>query len=144
MKTFAFLIVIFIVVGFHETAFSQEKEDTRRWVGVYEAQVPSSRLDSLTKLREAYDVKYKWEEKAKELGYVLDIRIMYTNDVWNYRVEYVYPSWEAMHNPGWRNRTWEALEPDSAKRAAINAGYGWVMKDVIGRSRIYRIVNWAP
>ncbi len=142
MKTFAFLMVLFLVAGSLETAFGQEEKPTRPWVHVYEAQIPWSRVDSLDKLREAYDVKYKWEEKAKEMGYVLDIRIMYTNDVWNYRVEYVYPSWEAMYNPGWIGRVWEAVEPDSAKRAAINAGYGWAMKDVIGRSRIYRFVNW--
>ena len=92
MKTFAFLMVLFLVAGSLETAFGQEEKPTRPWVQVYEAQVPWSRVDSLDKLREAYDVKYKWEEKAKEMGYVLDIRIMYTTDVWNYRVEYVDPS----------------------------------------------------
>ena len=113
------------------------------WVNVVEMQIPWSHVDSLQKLRKAYDLKYKWEEKAIELGHVLDIRIYFTNDVWNYRAEYVFPSWEAMYNPGWVVRTWEEILPDSVKHDEIAAGYQWVFKDVVSRSKIYRLVTGA-
>ena len=143
MKTFAFLMVLFLVVGSLETALSQEQEDTRPWVYMLERQLSWSQADSAMKLREAYDVKYKWEEKAIEMGYVLDIRIMITNDLWNYRIEWVYPSWEAIYNPGWAKRVWEELEPDPKKREEINAAYQGVFKDTPGRGQIYRLVTGA-
>ncbi len=143
MKTFAFLMVIFLAVGLQETTFGQEQEDNRPWVYMLERQLAWSKVDSAMKLREAYDVKYKWKEKAIEMGYVLDIRIMITNDLWNYRIEWVYPSWGAMYNPGWIGRVWEELEPDSKKREEINAAYDWVFKDAIRRGQIYRLVTGA-
>jgi len=143
MKTFAFLMVLFLVVGLQETAFGQEEKPTRPFVYMLERQLTWSQVDSAMKLREAYDVKYKWKEKAIEMGYVLDIRIMVTNDLWNYRIEWVYPSWEAMYNPGWSKRVWEAVEPDSEKREMIDAAYSSVFKDAIRRDRIYQLVTGA-
>ena len=143
MKTFAFLMVIFLAVGLQETASGQIVDKTMPWVHVIEYQLPWSHMDSLQKLRKAYDLKYKWEEKAIELGHVLDIRIYFTNDVWNCRMEWLFPSWEAMRNPGWVLRTWEEVLPDSVKHEEIAAGYEWVMKDVVSRSKIYRLATGA-
>jgi hypothetical protein len=143
MRTSAFLIVFMLVSGLFNTARCQIVDKTMPWVHVRELQLPQSHVDSLQKLRKAYDLKYKWEEKAVELGYVLDIRIYFTDDVWNCRMEWVFPSWEAMQNPGWVLRTWEEVLPDSVKHEEIAAGYNWVMKDVVGRSRIYRLVTGA-
>jgi hypothetical protein len=141
MKTFAFLILFILLAGLQETASGQIVDKTMPFVHVREFQLPWSHMDSLQKLRKAYDIKYKWEEKAIELGHVLDIRIYFTSDVWNCRMEWVFPSWEAMNNPGWVLRTWEEVLPDSVKHEEIAAGYDWVMKDVVSRSRIYRLVT---
>lgn len=142
MKTLAFLIVLFLVTGSLETASGQEEKPTRPFVYMIEYQMTWSQVDSAESLRKAYDVKYKWEEKAVELGYILDVHIMITRDAWNYRIEYIYPSWEAIYNPGWINKVWEAVEPDSEKREMINAEYASVFKDLVGRDRIYQILNW--
>jgi hypothetical protein len=141
MKTFAFIMVFFLVVGLQETAYGQEQEDTRPWVYMSEYQIPWSRVDSLVKFIELFNTELKWREKAIEMGYVLDIRIMmhHTGDEWNYRVEWVYPSWEAMRNPGWGMKVWEAVEPDSTKRKAYISGPNWIFKDVIHRDQIYRL-----
>jgi hypothetical protein len=143
MKTFAFLMVLFLMVGLQETAFSQEEKPTLTFVYMLERQLTWSQVDSAEKLREVYDVKYKWKEKAIEMGYVLDIRIMITNDVFNYRIEWVYPSWGAMYNPGWSTKVWEAVEPDSEKRKMIDAAYASVFKDAIRRDRIYILKTGA-
>jgi hypothetical protein len=143
MKTFAFLIVFVLLAGFNKSASGQIVTEDMPWVSVVEQQIPWSRMDSLQKLRKAYDLKYGWEEKAIELGHVLDIRIYFTNDEWNCRIEYVYPSWEAMYNPGWVRSTWEEILPDSVKHEDIDAGYSWVFKDVVSRFRVYRLVSGA-
>ena len=143
MKTLAFLIVFVLLAGLHTTASCQIVTKDMPWVSVIEYQLPWSHMDSLQKLRKAYDIKYKWEEKAIELGHVLDIRIYFTNDVWNCRMEWLYPSWEAMMNPGWGRQTWEEVLPDSVKHEDIEAGYGWVFKDVVSRWRAYRLVTGA-
>ena len=72
MKTFAFLMVLFLMVGSLETAFGQEEESTLTFAYMLERQLTWSQADSAMKLREAYDVKYKWEEKAIEMGYVMN------------------------------------------------------------------------
>ena len=140
-KTFAFLMVLFLVMGSLGTAFGQEKEDTRPYVYSMEFQIPWSRVDSLTKLVDLTDKEYKFYDKAKEMGYILDFRIMIhdTGNEWNVRIEWVYPSWEAIREPGWGKKVWEALEIDSAKVEEINAGFTWVTKDVIHRDNIYRL-----
>ena len=143
MKTFAFLIVILLLAGLHKTAYGQIVTKDMPWVSVVEYQMPWSHMDSLQKLRKAYDIKYKWEEKAIELGHVLDIRIYFTNDVWNCRMEWLFPSWEAMNNLGWVLRTWEEVLPDSVKHEDIQAGYEWVFKDVVSRWRVYRLATGA-
>ena len=143
MKTLAFLIVFVLLAGLSKTASGQTWDKTMPFVHVREFQFPRSQLDSLQKLRKAYDIKYKVEEKAIELGHVLDIRIYITDDVWNCRIEWIYPSWEAMNNPGWIVRTWEEVLPDSVKHEEIAAGYDWVFKDVTTRSKIYRLVTGA-
>ena len=143
MKTFAFLIVFVLLLGLYKSASGQLVTEDMPWVSVVEYQLPWSHMDSLQKLRKAYDIKYKWEEKAIELGHVLDVRIYFTRDVWNCRMEWIYPSWEAMNNPGWVLRTWEAVLPDSVKQEDIQAGYNWVTKDLVSRSRIYRLVTGA-
>jgi len=143
MKKIGFLIVIFLLAGWHITASGQIVNKDMPWVSVVEYQMPWSHLDSLQKLRKAYDIKYKWEEKAIELGHVLDIRIYFTNDVWNCRMEWLFPSWEAMNNPGWVRRTWEEVLPDSVKHEDIEAGYEWVFKDVVSRWRGYRLATGA-
>jgi hypothetical protein len=143
MRTLAFLIVFVLLAGLHKSASGQIVTKDMPWVSVVEYQLPWSHVDSLQKLRKAYDLKYKWEEKAVELGHVLDIRIYFTNDVWNCRMEWLYPSWEAMMNPGWVLRTWEEVLPDSVKHEDIAAGYDWVFKDVVSRWRAYRLVTGA-
>ncbi len=139
MKTFAFLIVFVLLAGLHKTTSGQTFDKTMPFVHVREFQIPKSRVDSLHKIIEAYDIKYKVYEKAIELGYVLDIRIYITDDVWNHRIEWVYPSWEAMNNPGWIKRTWEEVLPDSVKNEEVAAAWEWATKDVVTRSRIYRL-----
>ncbi len=145
MKTFTFLLVFLLVVGLQETAYGQEQEDTQPWVYMSEFQIPWSRVDSLMKLENLSDTEWKWYEKAKEMGYILDFRFMihHTGDQWNVRYEWVYPSWEAMNKTGWAKEVSEAVEPDSAKREAVFAGYNWVFKDVIHRDQIYRLVIGA-
>ena len=143
MKTFAFLLVSVLLAGLYKSASGQIVTEDMPWVSVIEYQLPWSHMDSLQKLRKAYDIKYKWEEKAIELGHVLDIRIYLTNDVWNCRMEWLFPSWEAMNNPGWVRQTWEEVLPDSVKLEDIEAGYGWVTNDVVSRGRIYRLVPGA-
>ncbi len=141
MKTFAFLMLLFLVVGLQETAFGQEEKSTLPWVYMSEYQIPWSRMDSLIKLIDVFNIEYKWTEKAIEMGYVLDIRLMihHTGNEWNYRAEWVYPSWEAMNIKGWGMQVWEAVMPDSAKREASFAGIDWIFKDVIHRDQIYRL-----
>lgn len=139
MKTLAFLIVFVLLAGLHKSASGQTVDKPNPFVHVREFQVPKSRVDSLNKIIKAYDIKYKVREKAIELGYVLDIRIYITDDVWNYRMEWVYPTWEAMINPGWIRRTWEEVLPDSVKHEEVAAAWGWAINDVVTRSRIYRL-----
>jgi len=143
MKTLAFLIVFVLLAGLHTTAFCQIWDKTMPFVHVREYQFPQNKLDSMQKLRIAYDIKYKVREKAIELGHILDSRIYITDDLWNCRIEWIYPSWEAMYNPGWIHRTWEEVLPDSVKYEDVLAGYQWVLKDVTTRSRIYRLVTGA-
>ena len=145
MKTFAFLMVIFLVVGLQETAFGQEQEDTRPWVYMSEFQIPWSRIDSLMKLETVIDTEWKWYEKAKEMGYIIDFRFMihHTGDEWNVKNEWVYPSWEAMNKSDWMKQVSETVEPDSVKRETVYAGFEWVFKDVIHRDQIYRLVTGA-
>lgn len=127
----------------HDTASGQIVTEDMPWVSVVEYQMPWSHVDSLQKLRKAYDIKYKVEEKAIELGHVLDIRIYFTNDLWNCRIERIFPSWEAMINTDWIRQTWEEILPDSVKYEDIKAGYDWVFKDVVSRWKAYRLVTGA-
>jgi hypothetical protein len=144
MKTFAFLMVIFLAVGLQETTFGQEEKPNRPYIYMSEYQIPWSRVDSLVKILDLFEKEYKWREKAIELGYILDLRVMMhdTGNEWNYRVEWVYPSWEAIRNPGWGMKVWEAVEPDSAKREVYFAAIDWIFKDVIHQDQIYRL-HWG-
>jgi len=139
MKTLGFLIVFVLLAGLNKTAFGQTFGKNMPYVHVREFQLPNSRMDSLRKIIEAYDIKYKVYEKAVELGHVLDIRMYITDDVWNYRIEWVFPSWDAMNNPGWIRSTWEVVLPESVKHEEVAAAWDWALKDVVTRSRIYRL-----
>jgi hypothetical protein len=50
MKTFAFLMVIFLAVGLQETTFGQEEKPNRPYIYMSEYQIPWSRVDSLVKI----------------------------------------------------------------------------------------------
>ena len=137
------LMVIFLMVSMQETVSAQEKEDTRPYVYCMEFQIPWSRIDSLEKMINVFVTKYNWVEKAKEMGFILDQRayIHDTGSEWNYRIEWVYPSWEAMGKTGWGMKVWEVVEPDTAIREAYFDGLDWVYKDVIHRDNIYRLMG---
>ncbi len=119
---------------------SQENQDQNPWVYETEYQIPWSRVDSLSKLVKITD-ELGFYDKAVEMGFITDFRlyIHHTGDIWNVKVEWVYPTWEAM-NAGWQaSKVWEAVGVDEDKAKEIDGGFNWVMNDIIHQDNIYRL-----
>ena len=135
-------MVIVLMAGMSITVFGQENWDSYPWVYETEYQIPWSRVDSLWKLNTISD-ELNFNGKAVEMGFVLDIRIYihHTGGVWNVKVQWIYPSFEAINEPGWGKKVWEALGVDEEKVKEIRGGFNWVFNDVIHRDNIYRLIS---
>ena len=110
------------------TQASAQDADTppERWVYASYWKMPWDRMDSLTKLNKLYPVV----AKAKELGTILD-RVMlvhHTGNEYNLVVSTAFPSWEAIGKGARFGEAFRALEPDSLRRAEVNAGFNWVFR----------------
>ncbi len=120
-------------------AVGQESQE-QPVVYINQNQIPWDRIDSLTTLLQS---RPQWTAKAKELGHILDEKFLIHmhGDEWNVVVITAYPSWTAFANlsPGWRGEVARMVEPDSTRRAAINAGYDWVFAGTMHRDNIYRV-----
>ena len=141
MKKNALLMVIVLMAGMCITAFGQVNEDSTPWVYETEYQVPWSRIDSLLKLTTMSN-ELNFYGKAVEMGFVLDIRmyIHHTGGVWNVKVQWIYSSFEAINEPGWGKKVWEAVGVNEEKIKELDGGFNWVFNDVIHRDNIYRLL----
>ena len=135
-------MVIVFMAGMSITVFGQENWDSYPWVYETESQVPWSRVDSLDKLTTMSN-ELNFYGKAVEMGFVLDMRtyIHHTGGVWNVKVQWIYPSFEAINEQGWGTKVWEALGVDEEKVKEIRGGFNWVFNDVIHRDNIYRLIS---
>jgi len=117
---------------------SAQQVDEQPVVYVTQNQVPWDRVDSLTKLLPLYP---EWLVQAREQGHLINQEtwIHRFGDQWNVVQVRVYPSWKAFsdRNSGWAGEIFRAVEPDSAKRAALISGYNWVYGGTIHRDNIY-------
>ncbi len=138
------IVVAVIVLGFMlggaGQAYAQEEEGTERpWVYASFYKVPWERIDSLTKLQKLYP----WTEKAKEMGCLLDRSVLvhaYGSE-YNVVIMRYYASWEDIEGTGCGQRAFEALEPDSTRRAEVDAGFNWVYQGTEHRDEIYRVME---
>jgi hypothetical protein len=118
---------------------AQEAEEPDPVVHMAQYQIPWERVDSLRTLLANYP---QWVEKAREMGHILDRQfwIHLQGDEWNVVIVTSYASWDAWANrkPGWVGEAFRAVEPDSTRRAAQNAGSRWVFQGTIHKDNIYR------
>ncbi len=139
MKTTAYatgfaLVTVGLMSG---AAVRAQEQDTLPWVYTSFFKIPWERVDSLTELQKLYP----WREKAKEMGCHLDRQVLvhHTGSEYNIVIMTTYATWKDMApGGGCGQRVFEALEPDSTRRAEVNAGFNWVYTDVEHRDVIYQ------
>ena len=101
-------------------------EDTFWYAAYYE--IPLVRTDSLNKL---WAINADVAKEAKRNGSILGtVSLVHHTGVHHATVVTLtkYPSWEALEVQSW-NGAQQAVEPDSSRRAEINAGFTYVFQD---------------
>ena len=130
-----------------QPSFGQEAEERRalyddvgRFVYVNYFNIPWPKVDSLIQLNSIYNAV---TEKGIEMGCFVDreFLIHQTGDEHNVVFKRYYEDWAGMTpGTGCTGRAYRAVVPDSAQRAAIDAGNQWVFGDAAHRDVIY----WQP
>jgi hypothetical protein len=130
-----------LLFGVATQASAQEGDAEQPYVYSSYWKIPWDRVDSLTKLNKLYPVV----AKAKELGTIVNRvwLVHHTGNEYNVVISTVFSSWEAMGQGARIGQAFRALEPDSLRRAEINAGYGWVFDPAVTSHYdiIYRLME---
>ncbi len=123
------LVVLGVLSGVTTLADAQGDAAEQPYIYASYWKIPWDRVDSLTKLNKLYPVV----AKAKELGTILDRTwlVHHTGNEYNVVLSTRFASWEAIGQGARMGEAFRALEPDSLRRAEVNAGYNWVFDPAV-------------
>ncbi len=137
-KKTIFIVLLAVLFSAQSTLFAQEEksQETAYWY-VSSYKVPWARVDSLEKLEKKYGAPTIAE--AIKTGGILEHLILRHRYGDEYNIVYLikYPSWTAVNKKGVFRTAFETVEPDKAKRDAVNAGYKWVFEGTVHKDNIY-------
>ena len=100
--------------------------------------IPWAKVDSLRKIDAIYSGRMV--EEAKRRGNVLDYKVLvhHTGGDYNVVIMTKYPSWQAIETGAGWGQIFEVVEPDSARRSAVNEAMQWIYENAdFHRDEIY-------
>ena len=138
--TILYIVIAAFFIGIPTTILGQDEKPEDPWVYVQEYQIPLDQMGTLDSLLNLETTK-TWRETAIKMGFILNQRfyINHTRNEWNYRIENVFSSQKAMHNPGWHMKVFNVVFPDDDKRNKILSDWGRLYEGVTHREHIYRL-----